>query len=350
MYTTGSGRVSMADQPGARWLAQAAAEAYLSGWALSGGPLTGRATPGRAAAIAAATDHAHDPRVLEVTLNLGKLEGTWALVYKRREDLIAHHVGKIQVTWRKAAKHLDPARMVRSFRAQAAMPRESADPSWRDLLRYLATSAASGMLHGIKDGPEFEDLVAAIEVALAAAEAEGKTAAMAVAAEQAGADGFDWASTYAHMYEPLTHLEDLPGMADQWVQNLIDGNAADIGRSLASLASQGGTYDEMVTAVRDLTAGDTIRAVQTLIDYAMSGSANQGALNLYASEGVTAYDVLTAGDGRVCPICQGYEDGNPHDLMPGAQPLVPGHPLCRCAVAVALSSKPFSAFRQFIAA
>jgi 2'-5' RNA ligase len=328
-------------------LPQLAAEAYLTGWALSGGPLTERATPGCAAAIAAALGNAHDPRVLEVTLDLGKLEGTWALVYKRREDLIADHVGKIQVIWRKAAKHLDAGRMVRSFRQQAGLTRESKDP-WVEVLRAEAIAAAAGLLNGIRSGPEFGDLVAAIELSLAASMAEGKTAALAVAAEQAGQDGFDWDLAYSHMYEPLTHLEDLPGAADEWVQRLIDGNAGDIGRALASLAGNGGTYDDMVSTVADLTSGSTIRAVQTLIDYMMTGSANQGALNLYASEGVTHYDVLTAGDARVCPACEQAEQDNPHELAAGAEPVVPEHVGCRCAVAVSLASKPFSAFTQFL--
>lgn len=334
---------------GSQPLPELAAEAYLTGWALSGGPITERATPGCAAAIAAALEHRHDRNVLEVTLNLGKLEGTWALVYKRREDLIVTHVATIEGIWRKAAGRLDPGKMVRSFRQQAGLTRETRDP-WADVLRAEAMAAAAGMLNGIRSGPEFDALVEALETALAASMAEGKTAAMAVAAEQASQDGFDWDAAYSHMYEPLTHLEDLPGAADEWVQRLIDGNAADIGRTLASLAGNGGTYEDMVTAVTDLTSGNSVRAVQTLIDYMMTGSANQGALNLYASEGVTHYDVLTAGDGRVCPACEQAEADNPHELVAGAQPVVPLHVGCRCAVAVSLSSKPFSAFTQFLKA
>lgn len=316
---------------GAQPLPELAAEAYLTGWALSGGPLTERATPGCAAAIAAALDHAQDPRVLEVTLQIGKLEGAWALVFDRREKLIADHTAKIQAIWRKAAGKLDAAAMVRSFRQHAGMTREARDSGWAAILRSEAIAAAAGMLNGILSGPEFEQFVTAIELALAAALAEGQTAAMAIAAELAGHDGFDWDAAFDHMYEPLTHLEALPGMADEWVQRLIAGNAADIGRALAALASDGGTYEEMLAAVEALTTGDSIRAVQVLIDYAMSGSAGQGALNLYAAEGVTEVAWLTAGDERVCLTCEANEAQGPYP--PEQFPELPAHPLCRCSPA-----------------
>lgn len=322
-----------------------AAEAYFAGWSLSGGPLTQRVTTGMRAAVATALEHAADPHVLEVTLQIGKLEGAWALVFDRREKLIAHHVGKIQVLWRKLVADLDAARMIRSFRQNAGMTRETSDPQ-KDTLRAEAIALAAGMLNGIRSGAEYEELVTAIEAALAAGTAEGKTAALAVAAELAGHDGFDWAAAYDHVYEPLTHLENLPGMADQWVQRLIDGNAADIGRKLASLASDGATHEEMAAAVKDLTTGD-IRAVRSLIDYAMSGSMAQGSLNLYTAEGVQQTAWLSAGDERVCMTCESNEAQGPYPV--GQFPSCPAHPGCRCCPAPA-DPLPISAYAQFLPA
>jgi 2'-5' RNA ligase len=321
-----------------------AVEAYFAGWSLSGGPLTQRVTTGMRAAVATALEHATDPQVLELTLQIGKLEGAWALVFDRREKLIAHHVGKIQVLWRKLAADLDPSRMVRSFRQNAGMTRETADPQ-KDTLRAEAIALAAGMLNGIRSGVVYEEFVTAIEAALAAGAAEGKTAALAVAAEVAGHDGFDWAAAFAHVYEPLTHLENLPGMADPWVQRLIDGNAADIGRKLASLASDGATYEEMAAAVKDLMTGD-VRAVRSLIDYAMSGSMAQGSLNLYASEGVQQVAWLTAGDERVCLTpCESNEAQGPYP--PEQFPSCPAHPRCRCCPAP-VDPLPLSAYAQFL--
>jgi 2'-5' RNA ligase len=328
-------------------LADDAAEAYLTGYALSGGPATPQLDQRCTTAVTAALEHSDDPRVLEALLEVGHIDGTWASVHQRRDDLIREHVAKVETAWRAAVKHISVPRMVKSFRRLTGMLTEDA---WTDEVRAQAKMLAAGMLAAIRYSPEHEQLTLAIEVAIAAATAEGKTGALAVAAAEAGHTGFDWDTAFAHMYEPLTHLEDLPGMADPWVEALIAGNAADIGRTLASLAANGGTYDEMVSAVEALTSGDSIRAVTTLIDYAMSGSANAGALALYASEGVEAYDVMTAGDGRVCPFCEQAQEDNPHDLAPGAEPIVPAHPLCRCAVAAAMKALPFSAFSMFLKA
>lgn len=328
-------------------LADAAAEAYLTGWALSGGPATSQLDERCTAAVTAALEHAGDPRILEVTLNLGKLDGAWAKVYERREDLISNHVATVKTKWRKLAGKLDVAAMVRSFRRDAGLT-ETASRHWTAILKIEAKTAAAGMLAAIRDQPGYDNLVLAIEAAIAAAAAEGKTAALAVAAEMAGKDGFDWAKAFAHMYEPLTHLEDLPGMADPWVTSILNGLATDIGNEMARLASDGGTYQEMIEAVEALTTGADLRAIRYFIDLAMSGSANQGALDLYASEGIEAYDVLTAGDDRVCPYCQQQEDDNPHTLIAGEQPVVPGHGGCRCAVAPSLKALPFSAFSTFL--
>jgi 2'-5' RNA ligase len=322
-----------------------AAEAYFAGWSLSGGPLTQRVTAGMPAAVATALEHASDPRILEVTLQIGKLEGAWALVFDRREKLIASHAARIETLWRKLCHDLDPGRMVHSFRRHAGMTIES-DP-WRDVHRAEASALAAGMLHGIRTGAAYEDLVTAIEAALAAGTAEGKTAALAVAAEQAGHDGFRWTAAYDHMFEPLKRIEGLPGMGDQWVQRIIDGNAADIGRALASLAAEGADYEEMAAAVAELTTGASIRAVQALIDYAMSGAAVQGSLDLYASEGVQWTDWLSAGDDRVCFTCQDNEDNSPYP--PGQFPDCPNHPRCRCCPAAA-DPLPLSAYAQFLPA
>lgn len=328
-------------------LADAAAEAYMTGWALSGGPASETLSHGCHTAVTAALEQAANPRLLEVVLEVGKTDGTWARVLQRRDDLIRHHVAEVEAVWRRACKNLDRGRLVRSFRGLTGMTRESAQS---DEARAQAKMLAAGMLGGIRYGDDHEALITAIEEALAAAIAEGKTGVLAAAAAEGAHDGFIWAAAFEHMYEPLTHLENLPGMADPWVEALISGNAADIGQRLASLAANGGTYQEMVDAVEELTTGDSIRAVITLIDYAMSGSANQGALNLYAAEGIEAYDVMTAGDARVCPACDQAQDDNPHTLLPGQIPIVPAHPLCRCCVAASQRALPFSAFSQFLKA
>ena len=67
-------------------IAPYARTAYAQGWAASGGPMTARVKAGCVAAVEHAIAHAEDPRILEVMLHLGRLEGAWALIYQRREE------------------------------------------------------------------------------------------------------------------------------------------------------------------------------------------------------------------------------------------------------------------------
>jgi len=328
------------------WLAERSAEAYLTGYLLHGVPVTERASRGCTAAIATALDHADDPLGLEVTLQIGSLEGAWALVFSRRERLIARHVAKIEALWRTLTAALDIPAMVTAYRQQAGMTTETERPGWADALRAEAIAAAAGMLNGIRSGDEYDDLVIALEDALAAGAAEGKTAALAVAAEKAGKAGFDWPKAYAHMFEPLSTIEGLPGMGDPWVQQIIAGNAGDIGRSMAAIGMDGGTADDMVTAVADMTQGASVRAVQLLVDYAMSGSMTAGTLGLLAAEGVQMASWVTAGDGAVCAACSSEEDGNPYPLDDIDSP--PAHVNCRCVITPDSSDIPLSAYAAFL--
>src|SRR5579859_1645562 len=58
-------------------IAEQAREAYAEGWARTGGPLTDRVKAGCIAAVEMAREHPHDAGILEATLRLGSLEGTW---------------------------------------------------------------------------------------------------------------------------------------------------------------------------------------------------------------------------------------------------------------------------------
>ena len=328
-------------------LADLAAEAYLAGYLLHGVPLTERASRGCPAAIAAALDHADDPHVLEVTLHIGQLEGAWALVFGRRERLIARHVAKIEALWRTLVAGLDIPAMVATYRRQAGLTTETQRPAYADALRAEAIAIAAGMLNGVRSGAEYDDLVIALEASLAAGAAEGKTAALAVAAEKAGKAGFDWPAAYSHMFEPLKTIEDLPGMGDAWVQQIISGNAGDIGRSMATIGMDGGTAEDMIASVQDLSgaSGGSIRAIQMLVDYAMSGAMSAGTQALYAAEGVQLLTWITAGDGRVCADCDENEANSPYTAADF--PSMPQHVGCRC-VTGSVDDLPLSAFSAFL--
>jgi hypothetical protein len=72
----------------------------------------------------------------------------------------------------------------------------------------------------------------------------------------------------------------------------------------------------------------------------MTTAADQGALALYASEGVGSADWISAGDGRVCPSCINNEAGSPWPLADF--PLMPSHPVCRCVPAASVDLAHFA--------
>jgi hypothetical protein len=319
--------------------------AYAQGWAASGGPMTERVKAGCVAAIDYAIEHADEPDVLEVTLKLGSLEGAWALVYQRREKLIATHIATVTGIWRTITRRLDVAAMVTAIRSQAG-PAETA-PTKADL-QARSTAAVQRLLLGVYLDPDYRTLQAAIGDALLAGTAEGRAAALAVAAEQQpresrfGTIGFDFDLAFDHAYASLDR-QDWAALA--WIERIIKGNASDVGHALADLAAEGAPYSDMVGTVRELTGSGDVRAVSMFIDQAMSTALNQGAVDLYRSEGVTSYSVLTAGDSRVCKKCEQDEADNPYPVS--QSPPVPEHPMCRCAVS-SVQSLPSTAFAPYL--
>src|SRR5271155_3676554 len=96
-------------------LADLAAEAFTQGWILSGCEHEFTEAEFRAA-IASALDCAHDPAVLESTLVLGSLTGTWKTVYDRRDKLLRKHLKTVLAAWNACLAGMDPRVMVRQFR------------------------------------------------------------------------------------------------------------------------------------------------------------------------------------------------------------------------------------------
>lgn len=330
------------DYPFGGELAAAAREAHTAGWALSGAPMTEAVEASCEAAIALALESRNDPHVLEVSLHLGKLAGTWATVYERREDLTAKLAKRIARQWRALVKGLDSLDLVRAYR-RALIMRE-ADGGGKPSAADTATARAASLawLQQVLSSPQYRDLAQEIADAIIASMAEGKTAALAVAADQAAKLGFDWAMAYNAMYAALAGLPNLPEMSAPWAQAIITAAGSDAGKILATMAASGASDEDIAAALWGASADD---AVMLAIDTAISGSMARGALDLYQSEGLTAVAWLTAGDGRVCPSCQDNEDQGPYD--PAAFPACPDHPRCRCTPTPA-SPLPLSAFAAFL--
>jgi hypothetical protein len=311
-----------------------AREAFAAGWALSGGPMTERVKAASVAAVQTAIERADDPRILEVTIDLGKLEGMWALLFARREKKQAEYTRVVADAWRPLIDRDAVAATVDAFRSRAGLNEAVSD------FAAEALAAARAMLRALADLTGWTALRTAIRNAIAAGQAEGMVNAVAIAAERTNAVGLDWNIAFKDAYQSLEHLDELWGQADGWLGRMVERAAGDLGRALARTAEDGATRDEMVDAAMDILDSDDPEAVAFTVDWAMTTAADDGALRLYQSEGVLQVDVITAGDGRVCEACLDAEAGSPWSMADA--PRMPLHPVCRCVYAASVSLSHFA--------
>lgn len=298
-----------------------ARQAFAAGWAASGGPMTDRVRAGCTAAVHLAAESADDPDILAATVDLGKLEGMWALLFQRRHELQAKHATAISKAWRPLVDEQHIIAAVQRFRSRLGLA--EADGAE---IRTEAVAAASAMLSGIGEQPGFGDLRTALLQAIAAGRAEGMVNAVAIAAGQAHRDGLDWDTGFAAAYDDVLRLQDLTADTTTWLGRLVERAIFSLARLLA--ASTNTTEDEAASTLSDAATGDRIPFVEYAVDWAMTEAAGQGVLDLLRSEGVTQADWITVGDRIVCEACKLHEELNPWPLEDF--PLFPDHPFCRC--------------------
>lgn len=337
-------------------LAAAAGEAFLSGWVLTGAPVTARTHAGCFAAAGVALDHRHDPRILEAALELGHLEGTWALVYARRERLLRKHLRSVLAAWKACTADLDPRDVVRAFRRDAYITAEAAvkDPQkrwWQDT--GIATALA--WLRNVYHRAGYGDLVAALADAIRAGMAEGEADALALAAARQGKAGFQIDRAFKAAYARLATGHSIDQQATDATTRVIDGTAGDIGRRLAALAGEDAGEDEMTSGADDVlgTGNAPGVTVQDLLWGAFAGAA----LALFAqasspqpgtAPGEAPQPVMVnwvTESGNPCKICLDIEAGSPY--LPQDVPPLPQHPRCQCEV-YAASGMPDSYFAAYL--
>lgn len=316
-----------------------AREAFATGWALSGGPMTERVRAACETAVILATEAADDPDILKATIDLGKLEGMWALLFQRREELQAQHTDRVKALWRDLFTNDDIAAMIDRLRWQLGLTESS--NHYRGSLRAEALAAAKAMLSALADLAGFTTVRIALRNAIAAGRAEGMVNAVAIAAERADRIGLDWNIAFKDAYQAMERLDELWGDAGGWLGRMVDGAVGDLGRTLADGIENGLSRDELIDAASDILTGDS-EAVAFTVDWAMTTAADEGAIALYQSEGVLQIDIITAGDGRVCPACIDAETGSPWRI--GDQPRMPLHPNCRCCYAADVSLAHFASW------
>jgi hypothetical protein len=307
-------------------IAKEARAAYILGWAETGGSLTDRVKAGCAAAVACCDT----PDLLEVTLQIGKLEGRWALIHSDREEVHAHHGGAITRAWRKLLKAtVDVPAGVRTYLADVA------PGHGRTQRRVAAQAVANGMLAAVEAPqlPEYDAMIAALMAAIRTAEKAGIDAGKLLC------DTHETALTPDPPGPDQDH--DRRDLALAALALIRRGTATDLARALVTAGGNdpegdepddpgGGDPDDDAVyddAVTSLTSGE--KASGRFSDLMIGGSFIQGMIAAFVSAGRESLNWISMGDGRVCPICEGYEDGSPYSLTD--VPAVP-HISCRCVV------------------
>ena len=327
-----------------------AAGAFAAGWAMSGASLGERFDAGMRAAVLAAGD-CPGPHVIEATLQLGALSGTWKTVYDRQDALYAAQVADLTRIWRDLTAGLAVARMVDAFRRRALMHQDGPAPGSdhespearkhrKKELFAAALAAVTGMLAGLPAEDRYADFLATIATALTAASGEGFAAALALAASDAGYAGLDWdAARQDGQHAPgSTETALVAGV-------LVSGMASRLAATLTALAAAGATAEEMAEAVTQ--ALRDAGAIGLGLTHAMASAISTAVQALYAAHSVAKLDFLTVGDARVCPACYAYEAANPHDA--DRFPPCPAHFRCRCWPAPAPGhALPLSAFAPYL--
>ena len=313
-----------------RDIAPYARVAFAQGWATSGGPMTERVKAGCAAAIALAVEHAHDPDILEATLKLGQLEGTWALVYDRREQVYTTHIDAIAALWRRAAMRVDLQLAVRRFRDSLGLSVEAvADDDHRQMVARQVAASVAMTIAGQDAHPDDRDaLIAAIIAALRAGYAEGMAGALAVAAQEDDVEDFDVDAAYDAAQAQLTDQQ-FHHQAVTLLGQLQEAIAKQLAKVLA--ADENMDFEQMLDLTkRTVGAVGVATLLALLLDFAIGQMVTAGIRALFGRYHVEQLNFVTAGDDRVCFLCEDAENSSPYDFDSAPSP--PLHFRCRCVV------------------
>lgn len=307
-------------------VAEAARLGYAQGWIESGGPMTERVRAGCAAAM---TMTVADPELLEVTIDLGHLEGTWAQVYDRRHKVYDRQLAATFAIWRRMARRLDLTDAVARYRSRPNLDQRAHRQSY-------ARDAAAMALIPITADPDYEAYVSAIADALADAQAEGVAGAVGIAASQNGRHSVDYQAAYddAAQVQPTASSQDRRTQAASVAAAVLAGTRTNLARSLAKTTDQpdAEAHAEAQAAIGadDDTSDDGGHSAAALIlDQQIGRSFMAGALGWFVAAGARTVNWVTAGV-NTCLTCESYEDRNP--WLAFEVPDVPVHPRCRCTI------------------
>lgn len=280
--------------------------------------------------------------VLEVAIHLGKLEGVWAKIFHRRFKMIEDLVKEFGDAWKEVVANLDMAGLVTAFRREMGLE-EGRGTDWIRRAKAAARDLAMQMLSWLRGKPGWQTVRDLLRKIVISGRAEGYASAIAAAAASQGRVGMSFDIAFEHAFAALENLGDTWAEADSWLERMLGGNADELGRALGSLAAEGADYEQMVAAGLDILDDVSDSSIVSfIIDWALTTGLARGALDLYASEGVAQVSWMTAGDGRVCALCESYEEASPYPITDF--PSMPAHPNCRCVPSAEFDTDSFGDF------
>lgn len=133
-----------------------------------------------------------------------------------------------------------------------------------------------------------------------------------------------------------------------YIKKLNNDVASEIRNTIFTDIAQGNSYQKTINKLRELPLkpvadgriSPDVRA-RMIARTERARARNFGSLQQYADYGVEEYDIITAGDSRVCNICISIEEGNPYRIGDSSG-YPPFHVHCRCGVAPHIGDKPLS--------
>lgn len=136
-------------------------------------------------------------------------------------------------------------------------------------------------------------------------------------------------------------LRELLDQSQVTIKSIADSRLNELGFRLAVGATRGDSADTIAADIRDLLTAPWRAHMIASTELARAVSA--AAVDGYSRRGYRETEWLTAEDQRVCPeICGLNEDAGPRRIgvpFPSGALAPPGHPECRCAPGVVISSR-----------
>jgi hypothetical protein len=254
-------------------------------------------------------------------------------VIRRRRKLLDDHLNAVQAAWDACMADLSPRDLVRDFREDTGLGQKVAKAATtqqdQDWWKGVAVAAALAWLQKLYQAKGYAALVAAIELAIRAGMAEGEADALAAAAARQGVTGLDIAGAFASAYGRLEGDPGVSQQAQETLERIVQGAAADLGKQLAEDAGAGKGQQDMVSGVRGLLTG-AVRSVRSWVQDGMWAALGAGVKGLLSRIGLGGQTGLVnwVTDGNPCAMCQDNEAGSPY--APEDVPDYPGHPNCQC--------------------